>query len=157
MIEDYNFVKYDVEFMDHLARHIRGSETVGSTFRGELDPKDIVDYAFEKIRRPYSGEKKAFEISVPFAVGYDGVIHLSKVPRGIEVRKLVRDGRHEVNVVSGIRKIPTRNLVVVAGPMEGTEKHGFLSIYPGQACPPMENREFWERHAFIDDSTQESR
>ena len=152
MIEDYNFVKYDPEFMEHLDRHIRGSETVGSTFTGELDARAIVDYAFEKIKKGYGGKKIVLEVDVGFVVGLEGVTMLSRLSRGTKVEKTIRDGKYEVNVVQGIKKRPTSRLVIVAGPLEPVSKgrHGFITIYPGMCCPDLDDREFWKNHAFID-------
>lgn len=156
MAERFNFgrdfVKYDPDFMDHLDRHIRGSGTVGSTFVGELDARAIVDYAYEKIRELYRGERVVLEVDVPFVVGLEGVIMLSRLPRGTEITKVKRDKIHEVNVVKGLKKRKTRHLVIVAGPLEPVEKgrHGFISIYPGMCCPDLSNREFWGNYAFID-------
>lgn len=148
MLEDYNFVKYDHKFMDHLDRHIKGSETVGSTFRGEVQVIDIIDFAFTKMRH-YNGERMVVEVDLPYVVGLEGVIALSKLPRGTEIKREKRDKKYEVNVVHGIRKRETSHLIIIVGPLKDG-RHGFLSIYPGMYCPELEDREFWEKHAFID-------
>ncbi|MBM3234460.1 hypothetical protein FJZ19_05195 [Candidatus Pacearchaeota archaeon] len=147
-----DFVKYDPEFIGHLNRHIKGSGTVGSTFIGELQARDIVDYAYEKIKDKYRGQQIVLEVEAPFPIGLEGVIMLSKVPKHIEIGRVKRDGIHEVNIVRGIPKRKTRYLVIVAGPLKPEEegKHGFLSIYPGRSCPPLEDTGFWKNWAFID-------
>ena len=76
-LSDYDFVKYEPKQMEHLARHLEGSQTAGSHFSKGAFPtaKDLVDYALEHIQ-DYSGQRLVREIDAGRIIGYDSLVEL---------------------------------------------------------------------------------
>lgn len=148
-INNFNFVKYDPEFMLHLLRHFPGSEAMGSTFYDYfLPPEQLVDLSVAYISREYNGVNLTKEVDFPFDIGLEGVISVYDVPPWLEIRTELRDGIYQVNVVNGLDKKPTRHLVIKAGPL-GNGTHGFKAIFPGMFCPELYDKEFWKDHVFV--------
>ena len=174
-IKENNFVKYNLETLEHIERHLDGSQTAGSHFaKGSFsDARALIDYAYEHIQ-DYSGERTVKEIDVGRTIGYNSLVDLTEIPESIEVRQEPRgrDG-YLVNMVNGVSKKPTGKMVIVAGPL-GEGKHGFYTIYPGENAPPFPAdeeklkelgyegeelvkqieinkgyKEFWENHGFV--------
>lgn len=137
VLKGYDFVKYDSKQMEHLARHLEGSETAGSHFSRGAFPtaKDLVDYAVGHIQ-DYSGQRLVREIDTGRIIGYDSLTSLKALPTWTKVSQEPR-GRDSylANIVRGIAKIPTSQMVVVAGPLREQGKHGFYTIFPGQNAP----------------------
>ncbi len=150
----FPFFKYHPAAVLHVKRHFPGSGTPGSMFVSPLDtPWKVLDTAFEQLKaRGYNGARTELQVNMPQTVGLEGVVATSDLPRGTVVRRTERD-KHEVDVVFGIPKQPTSNLAIIAGPpkLEGEKEHRFYSIYPGRLCPELEDKGFWEKHAFIAD------
>jgi hypothetical protein len=136
-LSNYDFIKYDPKQMEHLARHLEGSETAGSHFSRGVFPtaKDLVDYAVEHIQ-DYSGQRLVREIDAGRTIGYDALTSLESLPTPARVSQEPRgkDG-YLVNLVRGVEKSPTSRMVVVAGPLREQGKHGFYTIFPGQNAP----------------------
>lgn len=99
-------------------------------------------------KRGYNGKRDVIELDFPEAIGLEGVVALSELPSKAELKRELRDEQHEVKVVSGIEKKPTNHLVIIAEPLK-TGRHGFTSIYPGEYCPELTDKKFWDAHAFI--------
>ena len=154
MIEDYDFVKYGEEIIEHVRRHF-DTDNLGSVFDEEYfsSPEEVIDFALglEGVRR-YVGKKKILEVVFSHSIGLEGVVAIDDLPGHVNIERQYRDGKNEVNFVREIERKPTNRLVIVMGPLPDMEGHGFLSIYPGSPCPPIENRGFWEKHAFIKDN-----
>ena len=182
VLKDYNFVRYDPKQIEHIERHLEGSCTTGSHFtRGAFSSaRDLVDYACEHIQ-DYAGEKIVREVDVGRDIGYDALVLLRDVDPGFNsVSRESRGGNDfSVSVVRGFPHLPkkkTRQMVVVAGPLGNTDKHGFYTIFPGTNTPsfPLTReklveigysgaklekqvelnksyREFWDRYGFIGD------
>jgi len=177
VLKDYDFVKYEPKQMEHLARHLEGSETAGSHFSKGAFPtaRDLIDYAVEHIQ-DYAGQRLIKEINAGRTIGCDALISLEDLPEQAKVSQEPRgrDG-YLANIVRGISKIPTSRMVIIAGPL-GEDKHGFYTIFPGQNAPsfPLTReklveigyvgeelerqvklnqtyQEFWNQHGFITD------
>ncbi|OGJ21481.1 hypothetical protein A3K73_00760 [Candidatus Pacearchaeota archaeon RBG_13_36_9] len=148
-IGDYIFTRYEAEFFKHLKRHFPKGKTVGSIFTEFKSPRKLIDFAWEKLQEAgYNGERKVIGLDFPLPIGLEGVVNLSDIPSGTEVKRETRDGIHKVNVIYGIEKKPTNHLVIIAGPT--TRGHGFISIYPGKYYPGIEESPgFWRTHGFI--------
>jgi hypothetical protein len=174
-LEDYNFVKYDEEKMTHLDRHLEGSVTTGSHFKKGVFPnsKSLIDYALGSIN-DYEGKRMVKEVECDKIVGYDSLISLDNLSENIKITREPR-GKNEylVNIVEGIDKTPTTDMVIVAGPLDETE-HGFYTIFPGKNAPSFpvtreqlvefgyegqgledavkqnkNYKEFWDNHGFV--------
>jgi len=176
-IEDYNFEKYNPEQLAHLERHLEGSETHGSYFiKGAFpDARSLVDYASEQIR-DYIGKRLVKEVDVGRQVGYDSLVELGSLPpEAVVTQELLGREDYLVNIVRGVPKRPTSQVVVVAGPI-GEDKHGFYTIFPGENAPSFpatreklaqmgyegreldkqveanrQYKEFWDSHGFVAD------
>lgn len=150
-IGEYDFIKYSQKFIHHLAKHFPENETIGSEFTYFENPVHAIDTAFDiLVEDGYEGERKIIEYEFPYKIGLEGIISLEELPRDTEVMKKIEDEEYEVNVVTGIPKKPTNNMVIVAGPLDETH-HGFYSICPGKYYPQIyEDPDFWEIHAFIE-------
>ena len=151
-IGDYIFTRYESDFFTHLKRHFPKGKTIGSTFNNYFpSPRAVIDFAWEKIQtKGYNGKNTIIELDLPEPIGLEGVMALSDLPTGAEVKEDIRDKKHKVNVVSGIEKKPTNHLVIIIGPLK-TGRDGFTSIYPGQFCPDIDKDPgFWDKHAFIE-------
>ncbi len=158
-VGDYIFTRYEADFWHHLKRHFPNSPTVGSKFGmvGKVQgqeffstPRSVIDFAWKEVQKKgYNGEKTVIELDFDYPIGLEGVVALSDLPEGTEVKPEVRDGKNEVNIAYNVMKKPTNHLVISMGPLE-KGGDGFLSIYPGKFCPELdEDKEFWDRHAFI--------
>jgi len=150
-IGNYIFTRYEADFFKHLKRHFPKGKTVGSTFNDCFtSPRKVIDFAWKKIQTTgYNGKDTTIELNFSRPIGLEGVIALSDLPAGAEVKQDIRDEKHKVNVVSGIEKKPTNHLVITMGPLE-KGGHGFKSIYPGKFCPDIDKEPgFWKTHAFI--------
>lgn len=181
-LDEYNFVKYDPNQMEHLERHLEGSHVQGSHFkRGAFpDAKTLVDFALQHIQ-DYNGQRTVVEVDLDHIVGYDSVVSTEDLPESATVTKEPR-GRNEylANVIDGAAKKPTNHMVIVAGPLKEQGKHGFYTIFPGQNTPPFpateeqlrewgykdaelqkaaeENKQyaaFWETHGFVRENQRE--
>lgn len=177
-LEDFDFVKYEPKQMEHITRHLEGSDTAGSHFSKAAFPtaKELVDYAYEHIQ-DYLGQKLVREVDAGRTIGYDGLISLENLPQEARVSQEPRgrDG-YSTNVVRGVQKNPTSKIVIVAGPLREEGKHGLYTIYPGTNAPPFPAtkekliemgysgeeldtqvkinqtyKEFWDNHGFIVD------
>ena len=177
-LKDYNFVKYESEQMEHIARHLEGSETAGSHFAKGAFPtaKDLIDYAVEHIQ-DYSGQRLVREIDAGRTIGYNSLTLLEGLPEQSRISQEPR-GRegYLTNIVRGVAKLPTSQMVVVAGPLRNDGEHGFYTIFPGKNAPsfPLTGKklsemgysgkeleeqiklnqsykDFWDNHGFIAD------
>lgn len=150
-IGEYLFTRYEADFFTHLKRHFPKGKTIGSTFNSYFpSPRAVIDFAWKEIQnRGYNGKTKIIQLDLSEPIGLEGVIALSDLPAGTEIKEEIRDEKHKVNVVSGIKKQPTNHLVIIMDSLE-TGRHGFTSIYPGQFCPDIDkNPDFWQKHAFM--------
>lgn len=156
------FLKYHPPFMEHLKRHFPKSGIVGSVFTGRFrTPRQVVDYALSAIEPIYRGERLVHIVRFGEDIGLDAIIPLNGIPEG---KTISREGRtvkldagrpasYTVQVVYGIKRRPTRQMVIIAGPLLDKPKyHGFISIYPGVHAPDFSNKTFWRRYAFIKES-----
>ena len=148
-----DFVKYDARVLQHIDRHFPGSGIVGSKFTSTRfkNAAQVIDYAFEQLKsKGYNGEQTVLEMPFDQQVGLMSIMSKKDVPPGYEIKRDIRDGEHEVNVVSGLDMHPTNILTVIAGPIEDTDYHSFLTAFPGQNYPPIEgNEELWKNLVFI--------
>ncbi len=174
-IKDYSFTKYNQELIDHLVRHLQGSQTAGSHFIKGAFPtaKSLVDYAHEHIQE-YDGDKLVKSVDTGKTIGYDSLVSLENLPESASVSQEPR-GRegYLANMVRGVEKHPTSKMVIVAGPIDEAN-HGFYTIYPGEIAPPFPAtrekleemgysgkdleeqvkvnkgyKEFWDNHGFV--------
>jgi hypothetical protein len=157
-VKDFDFVKYNPDFITHLVRHFSGSQTPGSVFLDSSfsNAVEVIDLAFDLVKRKYDGDKLVLVHECPKPIGLNAVIALKDLPPTAQLSKDNRDGEHEVNVVSGIKRKLTNKITIIAEPLgeknfDTEEKHGFSSIYPGEFCPDHKDLDFWETHAFIVD------
>lgn len=177
-LKDHEFVRDDQKQIDHLERHLEGSETQGSHFaRGAFQSaEDLIEYACEHIQ-DYAGERLVKEVETGRIIGYDSLVRIKDLPDEavISQEPRGRDG-YLVNIVRGIQKTPTSKMVIVAGPLKEQEKHGFYTIFPGTNAPSFpvtrerliemgysgeelerqtqinqSYKEFWDNHGFIVD------
>jgi hypothetical protein len=177
-LSEYDFVKYDPKQMEHIERHLEGSQTAGSHFaKGAFaSARDLANYACEHIQ-DYAGQRLVREVDVERTIGYDSLVELENLSAEAVVTQEPR-GRDSylVNVVRGVKKTPTKQIVVVAGPLREQGKHGFYTIFPGQNAPsfPVNReklaemgysgeelekqvklnetyKEFWDNHGFVAD------
>ena len=136
-IENYSFTKYDQELIDHLARHLQGSQTAGSHFIKGAFPtaKSLIDFAYEHIQE-YDGSKLVKSVDAGKTIGYDSLVSLENLPKFARVSQELRgrDG-YLVNMVRGVEKQLTNKMVIIAGPTDEAN-HGFYTIYPGEIAPP---------------------
>jgi len=137
-IENYNFIKYSPELEEHLNRHLSGSQTAGSHFSREAfdSAKSLIDFAYEHVK-DYDGKRVVREIDMGRDIGYDSLVQLSELPPEAQVtlEPRGRDG-YLANIVRGVSKPTTRNMVIVAGPLREEGTHGFYTIFPGQNALP---------------------
>lgn len=136
-IKNYNFQKYNQELVDHLARHLQGSQTAGSHFAKGAFPtaKSLIDFAYGHIQE-YDGSKLVKSIEAGKTIGYDSLVSLDNLPESASVSQEPRgrDG-YLANMVRGVKKQPTSSMVIIAGPIDEAN-HGFYTIYPGEIAPP---------------------
>ena len=153
MIKDYDFIRYDKEFMMHLSeRHFPNSPLPGSIFTGQKfkNPRAVIDGAYLLISDDYNGKRLEKVLTFDYVIGLDSIIPISDIPGFVKIEKVKRRG-FEVNVVHNVRKIRTRQMVVIAGPLKRESIiHTFLSIYPGRFAPELSDKTFWQNHAFIE-------
>jgi hypothetical protein len=147
--------------MQHLKRHLPESRTVGSQFTSPdlITARQVVDFAYEKIKYRYRGERMVLTVDCGRVIGLDAVIALEDIPLGTTVRKETRIKREQgssrkpsytVLVAYGLRRRHTTKMVIVAEPIAGARNlHTFSSIYPGNYAPDFDDAEFWNTHAFI--------
>ena len=141
--DEFNFVKYRPELVEHLKRHLEGTDTLGSYFlKGSFpDAKSLIDFAYDQIKEEYRGERLEKAVDLGRHIGYDCVVKISELPENVEIKQEPR-GRNEymVNVAYGAEKEETSQMVIVAGPLgkdeDGIEIHGFYTIFPGKVAPP---------------------
>lgn len=174
-LENFNFVKYDEEKIAHINRHLEGSVTAGSHFKQGAFPnaESLINYALNHIQE-YDGKRIVKEVECEEVIGYDSLVCLDSLPENAIVVKEPR-GRNEylANIVDGVDKTQTKQMVIVAGPLK-EDKHGFYTIFPGQNAPSfpvtrdqliefgyegeaLENAieqnkqyaEFWDNHGFV--------
>lgn len=171
---------YDPDQLAHIREHMDDSKTTGSYFeRGYFsNAKEVVEYAAGELRKEgYDGTKTVIERDLPETIGRDALIRLDKLPEDVNI-ETEKKGRlnYPVKVVRGIKKRPTRHMVIIVGPLEDTGRHGFYTIFPGTYAPNFpateeqlkdmgyegdalnkareqnhQYREFWENHALIGD------
>ncbi len=136
-IENYNFKKYNQELVDHLARHLQGSQTTGSHFMKKSFPtaKSLIDFAYEHLQE-YNGNKLVKSVDAGKTIGYDSLISLDNLPESATISQEPRgrDG-YLANMVRGVEKQPTNKMIIIAGPINEIN-HGFYTIYPGEIAPP---------------------
>ena len=175
-LDDMNFDAYNAKQLDHIGRHLDGSEVAGSHFSAGsfTDARALVDHALTHIQ-DYNGQVLVREVDMGREVGYDAVVSLEGLPERATVTTEPR-GRNEylANMVSGVAKNPTNWMTIIAGPFnsEGTA-HGFYTIHPGKSAPPFPmnekelsetykgdelaekielnktHKQFWDTHGFI--------
>ena len=168
MIADYNFIKYHGSFERHLARHFANSGVPGSIFtaRRFSTPRQVVDVAYDSISGLYEGRTMTHIVPFSEIIGLDSLIPLVSVPKGASVKRGTRTkgkdaGRansYTLNFVYGMERIPTNQMVIIAGPVLGNEeKHAFLTIYPGRYAPDFSDRKFWSQHGLIQPALKKGR
>ncbi len=150
MLKDYKF-ETNSEFREHLKERHFGESAVGSVFYKEAfsSPEELIEFALGKIG-DYSGELLVREVKMPYPIGLDAVVSLDELPEGVEVKKEIRD-EVSVNVVYNVKRKPTNQIVIIAGPLDDLGKpgkHGFRTIFPGEYCPDFTDEKFWKKHAF---------
>ncbi|MAG07226.1 hypothetical protein CMI46_00215 [Candidatus Pacearchaeota archaeon] len=137
-IDNYEFIAYDKSIIKHLKRHLAKSNVPGSYFKKDIFPtsKDLIDFAIKQIDS-YHGRKKVINIKMNKIIGYDSIISKNKVPSGIKIirKKREKEGFY-FNFVKGLNKKPTKNLVIIIGPLS-SKRHGILTIFPGKNHPPL--------------------
>jgi hypothetical protein len=141
-LSDFNFQAYDKSRLRHLQVHLEGKRDIGSFFKREVfsDEKSIADFALSYLNG-YNGERLEIQVDMPYCIGYDGVVSLSKVPSNARIfDKFMERKRFYVPVVRGVSKQPTKHIVIVAGPLRkkrtGEIKyHGFYTVFPGTLAP----------------------
>jgi len=198
-IDDFEFDRYNEEQLAHIERHLDGSDVTGSHFRkGAFESaKALVDFAAERIAHLYNGRRMVLETRVVLPdrepLGYDALISFDELADQLMIEgetKGVRHARvrsrlsveprgrneHEAYVIQNewVRKKPTNTMVIVAGPLGDSGKHGFYTIFPGKSAPPfpasreqlremgfgglaledavklnLKYDDFWQQHAFV--------
>ena len=124
--------------LEHIARHLAGSEVAGSHFKKNAftSVKALVDYALNHLQ-DYNGKRTEREINAGRIIGFDALKHKEDLPEGVNLYREPRGNfGYMTNVVCGVPKEETRQIVAVAGP-KGEEKHGFYTIFPGKNAPPL--------------------
>ncbi len=176
-INELNFDAYRTDQLEHIERHLAGSEVAGSHFSaGSFESaRVLVDFALQHIQ-DYKGQVLVREVDLEREVGYDAVVSLEGLSEGANVTQEPR-GRNEylANIVSGVPKNPTNWMTIIAGPF-GDDQHGFYTIHPGKSAPPFpvfepelkeagyegaeltkqvklnkDYAQFWEAHGFVKD------
>ena len=143
---------------EHIARHIEGSGVIGSGLFKDFIPrffpsmdKFLYYLARECKDAQFSLPSVAVEMEFPEPIGFESVIALEDLPPGVEVRREMRE-KYEVNVVSGIERRLTNNLIIVLAGWRMNE-YGVCTAFPGEEFAPMlDDEEYWSRHAFIEPS-----
>jgi hypothetical protein len=162
---NFNFTKYHPAFMEHIKRHFAKGGTVGSIFTGNRfrTPRDVVDYAYEIVISTYRGDLRTYQRRFDEVIGLEGIIAIKDLPAHTAFKRETRERKREtiikrrstsysVWIAYGIKRKPTKNIVIIAGPLpQNPSIHTFLSIYPGMYAPDFEDVEFWQKYAFINE------
>jgi hypothetical protein len=152
----------------HIERHFPHNSTPGSKFNSRFkDPKEVAEYAWEKIKYAYRGELLIREINFQEVIGLEALIALKDIPKGVGIKKRTREipnknkpGRYNSYTIwtaEDMRLQETKTMTVIAGPLERTRVHTFLTIYPGRYAPDFSDQEFWSKHALISPRKQKKR
>jgi len=157
----YKFEIYHHSFLEHVKSHLANSKKAGSIFTNPKlqTPRQIADYAWEKIKNRYAGRRMGIEIDCGEVVGLEALVPISELPSKTKTKREIRGrgkdltGRakgYTVWIAYGIKKPETTKLTIIAGPVKGNENiHAFESVYPGRWAPDFTNSKFWNTHAFI--------
>ncbi len=177
-IDEFDFIKYNEGLVKHIERHLEGSVVTGSHFKRNAfpDAKALIDCALEYVG-DYNGQRTEVVADLGRVIGYDALVRLDDLPSEANVIREPRGiGEYMANVVEGVPKMETTQMVVVAGPLREEGKHGFYTIFPGKNAPPFPVGEeqlkewgytgktlndaletnkgyeaFWKKHALIKD------
>lgn len=163
-LNGYNFDIYRGDVVKHIERHFVGSKVPGSLFLPKVfrNAREVIDFAYNQIN-DYEGRKIVREFDCERIIGLDGLILLKDVPIHAKVKRdkresgkkhiayLGRPNNYTINKVVGIELIPTSFLTIIVGPLDKREEvHGFISIYPGRLAPNFSDKNFWGKHALIE-------
>ncbi|MEK6893642.1 MAG: hypothetical protein AABX07_05580 [Nanoarchaeota archaeon] len=159
-------MKYNIErnyqlFIEHLrSNHFPGGEAAGSVFDTKVfrGPKDVIEYAYNKVKYRYRGERMIFSVNCGRTIGLESLTSLDEIPAGTTIRKEIRGEKkgskrspgYTVWKAYGLKMRPTSKMVIILEPVPEKENlHRFSSIYPGRYAPDFDDKEFWSGHAFI--------
>ncbi|TAK05043.1 hypothetical protein EPO33_03550 [Patescibacteria group bacterium] len=150
----------------HIARHLVEDPTKGSKFEPGMTFEQIVILSMwclcgvraelivgrlpEEVRRLPGGHLQ-LRVLTPYHLGRCGVVALSEVPARARVTRALRgtgEDAVEVNVVR--MEASTTTALVLSFARDDRSAWYLYTAYPGMLAPPMSDRQFWDRHAFID-------
>lgn len=150
----------------HIARHFVEDPTKGSKFARGMTMEQVIELTMwclrgvgaellvnrlpEETQRLPDGHLQ-LRWHTPFRLGTCGIVPLIEVPRGVRVMRALRgkgEDAVEVNVVR-MQAFPTNALVMSFAKDRRGAWHLFTA-YPGLLAPPLTDRAYWDRHAFID-------
>ncbi|MEK6888655.1 MAG: hypothetical protein AABW80_00950 [Nanoarchaeota archaeon] len=160
MITEYHFVKYYPEFMKHIKRHFPGSGITGSVFTGRFrNPRQVIDFAYDAISSLYEGRQLIKIAKLDEIIGLSAVVPLLSIPKHVTVRRETRIKKRDagrspsytVLVAYGMKRIPTRQMVIIAEPLPERKIHTFSTIHPGTYAPDFTDTDFWKNHVFINE------
>ena len=141
---------------EYVERDTKG-QIIGAGFFPDFIPKvfprteDLMYFAIQQVKDlDFHGYAVSVETKFPEPIGYDGVVALKDLPSGTMITKETRgDGERDVvNIVSGVEKRVTNNLVIILG-SHLRNWYGIHTIYPGSPSPCFRDADFWNAHAFI--------
>ena len=93
-----------------------------------------------------AGGRVVLQMEFDRVIGQDAVVSLEGRSPSREQRTL--GGRdEEVNIVEG-NAPETKTMYIIGGSFGSTGKFGLYTLYPGTYAPPVNNRAYWEQHAF---------
>lgn len=133
----YKFVKENKKLRAHIKRHLHSSKIPGSKFKKSAfsSVKQLINFAYKQIKG-YKGQSKTFTIKFDKIIGEDAIIPLNKIKKGTKIKRIKREkNNYPINIIKGIEKMPTKEMVIIVGPLPNN-KHSIFTIFPGKCHPP---------------------
>src|SRR3989344_1742895 len=142
---------------EHIERHTQ-RQIIGAGFYPDFIPRffsstsALMYFAIQQVKElGYYGGALLHQVEFSDPIGFNEVVALDNLPRNAKIRTGTRGGdeRDVVNIVSGVEKTLTHNLVIVLAPYLNNE-YGIHTIFHGNPSPNFSDVEFWSKHAFIE-------
>lgn len=155
----------------HIERHILGHASKGSKFASWvvdfdgvlscvrtaiawINVMDGIRNVPRKCRRIEADGHVKVQVNLQFKipVGTQGVVKISDLPIGTLVTRELRGAGEDAYEVNVVRITPQETNAIVLDFFNEDDGRGWYlyTAFPGILTPPFQDKEFWDRHAFID-------
>ncbi len=157
---------------EHIERHLHGHPSKGSKFARWLDygalmamirrlmgdesddgvvvSGGILSSPGAIVRVEADGHVKVL-VSMSNAIGTQGVVKISDLPLGTPVTREQRGAGEDAYEVNVVRIEPPTTCSLVLDFYDARDGLGWYlySAFPGILTPPLQDEQFWRRHAFV--------